>query len=567
MQFSRTARARRLVAIAGTGALLSIGCRPDDVQAPDAVQAPNAEVQAPQGGPITAAAVPQTGLIAQWKLNETGGTVANEDVAGLDATVQGGALFVPGKIKNALEVNNGTDGLGSKYAQAPSTSATVNDVQEGTYSISAWFRPYSVPSGTGASQFYSIVTKSGQHMGLVYNSQQKFVARHYLAGPTLMIANSGTATYPINAWHHVVSVVDKAAGTLKLYVNGTLAGTQSFTPNAAAFEYGTTPFRIGISGTEWAADGIVDQVRVYNAALTEAEIQELASEVPAGSSNFRFPVGMTKGQQVELLGDPPTPDGHMSGQSWQTVKEILDAARAEGARVTLKVTGGNGAGGTFNLAAWKDAFDNVSHDTMNVNGYVADGTLIAHYAIDEPFTDFPNNMSSQILEDMCQYQKSKPGWSQVPCVVRDMNTRLAEKRPGGYQFVDAGWAAIADHQYVQQYNNNMQQYFEANLNAGEQVGLGLMYGFNLLNGGREVAGCAKPDNPTSHNCAMTPAEVREVADAIAAIGSNQGCGLIGWEIDPEVGSPQRNYFLRSDIQSALTYMKNTVGGLSPGVCD
>ena len=101
----------------------------------------------------------------------------------------------------------------------------------------------------------------------------------------------------------------------------------------------------------------------------------------------------------------------------------------------------------------------------------------------------------------------------------------------------------------------------------EQVGLGLMYGFNLLNGGREVAGCAKPDNPTSHNCAMTSAEVREVADAIAAIGSDQGCGLIGWEIDPEEGSPQQNYFLRSDIQSALTYMKNTVGGLRPGVCD
>ena len=74
----------------------------------------------------------------------------------------------------------------------------------------------------------------------------------------------------------------------------------------------------------------------------------------------------------------------------------------------------------------------------------------------------------------------------------------------------------------------MQQYFEANLSAGQQVGLGLMYGFNLLNGGREVAGCAKPDNPTSHNCAMTSAEVREEqtqsrpSAAIKAVGSSAG---------------------------------------------
>jgi hypothetical protein len=295
---------------------------------------------------------------------------------------------------------------------------------------------------------------------------------------------------------------------------------------------------------------------------------KLVADGPTPTPTLRFPVGMFKGSQLDLMGMAHVPDGHFSHSSVSGVIETLEAARAAGARITLRVTGGQhnfadpATPRIFELSKWKSQFDRVK--TANVQSYVADGTLIGHYAIDEPFSDF-DNFSGSFIEQMCAYQKSFEGWRNVPCMIRDKNTRMFEHAPvGGYQYLDAGWAQIADHHYDHEYNWNMRAYYEDNLNKGRQVGLGLMYGFNLLNGGREFAGCDRP--ASQENCAMTAAEIRAMADALVAIGHDKGCGVFGWEITQASGS-QRSYFFRSDIQSALQYLKSTVGSLRPTPCD
>ncbi len=68
---------------------------------------------------------------------------------------------------------------------------------------------------------------------------------------------------------------------MALYVNGQLEGTRTFTPGAAAREYGTEPWRIGIaysgaSSWGWPADGLIDDVRIYDRALSGSDISELA---------------------------------------------------------------------------------------------------------------------------------------------------------------------------------------------------------------------------------------------------------------------------------------------------
>jgi concanavalin A-like lectin/glucanase superfamily protein len=554
---------RLLIGVYCAGALVSGGCAPD-------------EVQAPQGqAEIEMAEAPTNGLIGEWKLDETGGTTAADTKNGYNAGVLGGAAFVAGKLGNALNLNNGTAGTGGKYAQMPS-NATLDNVQEGNYTISAWFHPYSMPpdSPTAVNRFWAIVAKAGQHMGLVYNPAGKFVLRHYLTGNTLVLAQ-GTTIQPLNSWHHVVGTVNKAAGTAKIYVNGELEGTSTFTVNTPAREYLETPFQIGRADTVWAADGKVDQVRIYNRELSGDEVDSLFVETEG--SSFRFPIGMSKGQQLDLLGMPHTPDGHMSGQTVNSITRTLDSARAVGARVTIRATGGNGGftsgTGVFDIAKWKLAFDNVK--TMDMSGYLADGTLIGHYAIDEPFSDFPKNMSSELLEQICQYQKEAPntGWSDVPCIIREKNTKLHEYAPaGGYQYVDAGWATVVHHSVKPApYNWNIQAFYDTNLVRGRDVGLGMVYSFNLLNGGnKDIPGCISVDDPGL--CAMRAAEVRAMADAIANLGDNQGCGVIGYEIEINPGPKQDYFFSRGEysnngIQSALQYLNNSVGGLQPGPCD
>lgn len=548
---------RLLLGVCGAALLGSSGCSPDEVQAPPSE--------------IEAAEAPAGGLVGEWKLDETSGTTAADTKNGYNASVHGGAAFVAGTLGNALDLNNGNAGTGGKYAQMPS-NATLDNVQEGNYTISAWFYPYTIPTdATFDNRHWTIVAKAGQAMGIVLNDAGKFSARHYLSGNVLEVAQ-GNTVYPAGAWYHVAGTVSRTGGTVKIYVNGVFQDQTSFLPNTAAREYGTTRFQIGKSGSYWAANGKVDQVRIYNRELSDSEIADLHEETEGLA--LRFPVGMFKGPQIEFLGMDHTPDGYVSATGVNGVRTMLDTARARGVRVVIRVTGGNP--GTdpnndppFVLQDWKDAFDPVSG--MDLNQYLTDGTLIGHYAIDEPFADF-SNMNSGFLEDICEYQKSFPGWSQVPCIIRETNKKLHDTAPtGGYQFVDAGWAQLAHQHYMpaSTYDGDMGAYFRDNLAKGDLVGLGLIYGFNLFNG-RRVPNCERPDGDDIR-CAMTAAEVREVADTIAAIGNDQGCGVIGYRIDPNPGL-ERDYFFGqgtysgNGIQSALQYLNSQVGDLQPGSC-
>jgi len=216
-------------------------------------------------------------LVGEWKLDEASGTTAFDTKSGYNATVLGGTAFETGKIGNALNFDNGTAGTGGKYAEMPS-NAVLDNVQEGEYSISSWFYAYTAPTDLVVeNRNWAVVSKFGQHLGLFYQVGQKFSARHYLADNVFLSAAS-TGTYALKSWHHVASVVSKTAGTVKLYVNGALAATTNFSPNSAAREYGVTPFRIGRAQYQWAANGKVDQVRIYNRALTVADISDLYGE-------------------------------------------------------------------------------------------------------------------------------------------------------------------------------------------------------------------------------------------------------------------------------------------------
>jgi len=82
-------------------------------------------------------------------------------------------------------------------------------------------------------------------------------------------------TIPFNEWHHVVAVYSYTQGFLKLYVDGQL--TDNFTTNIFQLKGElTTPVRIGSStGTAEFWNGIIDEVSIYNRALTAEEIKHL----------------------------------------------------------------------------------------------------------------------------------------------------------------------------------------------------------------------------------------------------------------------------------------------------
>lgn len=80
----------------------------------------------------------------------------------------------------------------------------------------------------------------------------------------------GSASLPLNVWSHLATTFD--GSFVRLYVNGTQVGSLPFSGSMAA---STGPLRLGGNSVwgEWFA-GLIDEVRVYNRALSASEIQQ-----------------------------------------------------------------------------------------------------------------------------------------------------------------------------------------------------------------------------------------------------------------------------------------------------
>jgi hypothetical protein len=79
----------------------------------------------------------------------------------------------------------------------------------------------------------------------------------------------GSTQLPINTWSYLAATFDGA--TLRLYVNGVSVGSSTLSGSAAV---SASALRIG-GNTVWNEffQGRIDEVRIYNRALTAAEIQ------------------------------------------------------------------------------------------------------------------------------------------------------------------------------------------------------------------------------------------------------------------------------------------------------
>ncbi len=96
----------------------------------------------------------------------------------------------------------------------------------------------------------------------------------------------GTAALAANTWAYLALSYD--GSTLRIYVNGTLVGSQAKT---GAIASSTNQLQIGgdsIFGQFFS--GMIDEVRVYNTALTAAQVQtDMTTPVSGGSSDTQPP--------------------------------------------------------------------------------------------------------------------------------------------------------------------------------------------------------------------------------------------------------------------------------------
>ena len=320
----------------------------------------------------------QAGLVAEYDFNSS--LTQDSSGSGYHAT-NSGATWATGPFgKTAV-----FDGINS-YIQLPSNTL-LNNLQSGDFTLMGWTKAFIVPPTTGSANtaHFGIVEKAGYHSGLKYENTSRFSTDLWRTGPTnVNLPSSGT--YGPAAWHHVAGTYSTANGTVDLYVDGQHVGTKSFTPGLASYNYGSTPWRIGIANPgagsyRWPMSGMVDEVRIYDEKLSGPAIaqvydsyagadtrniwagyrRDFASPAPAAGWSYLWnkngPIGDSD-NYAALLWD---------NGSYQTVQNGSYPDSPPGRYIALHGTGGHPGQGTTNPEQPPTAYDRFAIAAYTVN--------------------------------------------------------------------------------------------------------------------------------------------------------------------------------------------------------
>jgi len=245
---------------------------------------PAGDVPPTAGGYTASSQIAPKNLVAYWNFNADNLLDSVSNTIGTNA----GMTFTSGLKGKALTGN--PDAAKKAYATAIASPAVKAMKQ---YTISVWVNS---PQNTGATGLFSLGDTQGfwaninmffENGGTTTNARFKTIfkdnGREFDTGaPTL--------TNTFNTWVSYINTYD-GAGTFRSYVNGTLVG--SSTPGGVtdirftnigpivfgALQFMTVPSSTtGSSGEGWAGylPGKLDEIRIYNRALTTIEVSALS---------------------------------------------------------------------------------------------------------------------------------------------------------------------------------------------------------------------------------------------------------------------------------------------------
>ena len=196
-------------------------------------------------------------LVAAYAFDEGSGlTVTDASGNGNNGTITNATWSTSGKYSGALQFN-GTNALVT-IPNAASLQLSAG------MTLEAWVDPTTVDSN-----WRDVVYKGNDNYYLSATSTNASLPdAGMIAGGTYADA-FGTSTLPTNTWSFLTETYD--GSTLRFYVNGTQVAS---TAHTGAIATSTNPLQIGgdsIYGQYFA--GLIDNVRVYNTALTATQIQ------------------------------------------------------------------------------------------------------------------------------------------------------------------------------------------------------------------------------------------------------------------------------------------------------
>jgi len=234
------------------------------------------------------------GLVACWPFDDPADTTPDDLINGNDGTFVGNAGYqggtdiapIPGNV-DALE----TDGAGDFVSVADDSTLDI----PGSYTVSAWVR---IDAGTNnliVSKDEGPTAFSNYNLWVLNNKVALAFTWDAPATTPLVFTGGvfcdpgGCATvgasavvdgaHPFGTWRHIAATVDNSTKTVRVYLDG-VEDAEATWPTAGSPRTNDQALQIGRrkhSNVPGDTNGAIDDVRIYNRALPQAEIDDLAN--------------------------------------------------------------------------------------------------------------------------------------------------------------------------------------------------------------------------------------------------------------------------------------------------
>ncbi|PIZ46504.1 hypothetical protein COY32_03180, partial [candidate division WWE3 bacterium CG_4_10_14_0_2_um_filter_41_14] len=281
--------------------------------------------------------------IGYWKFDEGSGTVANNTGFGgsaYNATLASSTnnpTWSNGKNGKALVFDGNND-----YATINTNLPTLT---EG--SISMWAKRTAY---TGTYQFLFTDGGSQFEMSWTGTSNLQFYVNN--------VSVSTTSAASLNTWYHIVGTFSETGNFQRIYINGVLANLSTYPGDA------TTAGRyFGSRAGSYPFAGSIDEVKIYNYALTEDEVK-----IDYNSSSA-VSFGTTSTASDGVTGDNSAARSYcVPGDTTSCAAPVAEWKMDEHSGASIQDTSGNGNTGTITGATWKGSADCKEGSCLSFNG-------------------------------------------------------------------------------------------------------------------------------------------------------------------------------------------------------
>lgn len=227
------------------------------------------------------------GLVGYWPMECNSTDMSGSKLDGINI---GNPICKSGKLDSALQFDGFT-----QYINFPKDSSHYFTAQNG-FSWSLWFQGYKIPKSSTKTFAQTLIavtdTTFGEDFYLGFgdfSNESKYLVFRVdgmggIGGQNPLVPRYyPSAGFADSTWYHVVAICDYNSNKLKLYFNGNIVDstdlpanfkkiTRKMYPSFGLSDDGTLAGKMGFFR------GLLDEIRVHNRALTDAEVKILANE-------------------------------------------------------------------------------------------------------------------------------------------------------------------------------------------------------------------------------------------------------------------------------------------------